>query len=598
MTSSQQRLERVTAHLQPENTAACPPRNKSDIAQHLLTTEESSFQDVVSNIKEWWQSPRWKHQTRPYTAEDVARLRSPVQGTYASGQMAKKAWAMFQDMASKGTFSHTFGSLDPVQVAQMAKYLTTIYVSGWQCSSTASTTNEPGPDLADYPYTTVPNKVDHLFRAQDFHARKQVEERSWMSREERASKPAVDYYRPIIADGDTGHGGITAVMKLTKLFIEKGAAGLHLEDQNGSSKKCGHMAGKVLVPTQAHIDRLVAARLQADIMKTETLIVARTDAEAATLLESNVDPRDHPFILGATNESLPALNDMLAAAQAKGASKSEQVAIMNTWADRAKLKLYKDVIIGAINSKPWPVTKKRASIERWTKAYGELSHAQAKSLAIELLGSASALPYWCMEKPRTREGFYRIEGGLEFCVTRARAYAPYSDLIWMETKKPGIKLAEAFASGVRRYFPHQLFAYNLSPSFNWDAAGMTEQDMANFQIQLGKLGFVWQFITLAGFHSNALAIDLFARDYSKRHILAYVQTIQRREREEKVETLTHQKWSGAEYVDTLTKTVTGGLSSTTALQHGNTEAQFAIGPTKSAVKLSKPTEEEFDTALS
>merc|ERR1719382_519783 len=275
---------------------------------------------------------------------------------------------------AKGTCSHTFGALDTVQVVQMAKYLTSVYVSGWQCSSTASTSNEPGPDVADYPYDTVPNKVDQLFKAQLFHDRKQFEARRRMSPEDRAKTLVVDYLNPIIADADTGHGGLTATMKLTKMFIENGAAGIH----------------------------------------TELVLVARTDAEAATMIDSNIDPIDHPHIKGATVKGVEPLFEAIK----KGTDKD--------WEERAGAMTYPDAVAKVLKSKG-------ADASKWLKDCLKMSLDDMKKAAA---GLGAGDVYFDWDCARSVEGYYRIKGSTDFCIQRAIAFAPYADCIWMETGKP------------------------------------------------------------------------------------------------------------------------------------------------------------------
>lgn len=502
-------------------------------------------------MKAWWATERYRFTQRPYTAEQAVALRGTVTCVPASNHTAKKMYALCRQRFNEGKYTHTFGALDTVQVVQMAKYLETVYVSGWQCSSTASSSNEPGPDFADYPANTVPNKVEQLFKAQQFHDRRQRFERTQMTEEERIANPPVDYYRPIIADGDTGFGGMTSVMKLIRMQVESGAAAVHIEDQKPGAKKCGHMGGKVLVPMREQYDRMVACRLQCDIMGTETFMICRTDASSATFIDSNIDPRDQPFVGGATNPNIGHLEDA-----------QDQTA----WLAQAGICRYTDAIANAMEA-----AGKGNLVAKWRSDSMAMAHSNARALATSL-GFGDV--FWCWDMPRSREGYYRVCGGTDYCAARAIVFAPVSDAVWMETSTPNIEEAREFSTLVHAKTPYLMLAYNLSPSFNWDAAGLDDNGIRDFQPALGALGFVWHFITLCGFHTNALHINEIAKEYAgPRGVLAYVQDVQREERRLGVETLTHQRWSGAQMCDNMLSVATGGRSSTSSL-HGATEGQF------------------------
>ncbi|RGE22554.1 isocitrate lyase [Leucobacter sp. wl10] len=416
---------------------------------------------------DWENDPRWEGVARDYRAEDVVRLRGRVQEEHTLARRgSEKLWTQLTSEGREGGYTNALGALTGNQAVQQVKAgLRAVYLSGWQVAADANLSGHTYPDQSLYPANSVPQVVRRINNA--LLRADQIEHAEGIQTVE-------DWLVPIVADAEAGFGGPLNAYELMKSMIAAGASGVHWEDQLASEKKCGHLGGKVLIPTQQHIRTLNAARLAADVAGVPSVIIARTDAEAATLITSDVDERDRPFITG----------------------------------------------------------------------------------------------------ERTAEGFYKTRNGLEPCIARARAYAPYSDLIWMETGTPDLELARSFAEGVKSEFPDQMLAYNCSPSFNWKQH-LDDATIAKFQRELGAMGFTFQFITLAGFHAlNSSMFDL-AHGYARDGMKAYVE-LQEREFADESRGYTatkHQREVGTGYFDAIS-TALNPDASTLALVGSTEEGQF------------------------
>ncbi|CCH59866.1 hypothetical protein TBLA_0C00500 [Henningerozyma blattae CBS 6284] len=538
-----------------------------------------SKEDIAS-IEKWWSSPRYMDLKRDHTSLDIVKHRGNLSlqnyTKYPSSFQADKLFNLVNSHFNEKKPLHTLGVIDPLQMSQLAKCkeIKVSYISGWACSSTlVGSTNEVSPDFGDYPYDTVPNQVERIFKAQQLHDRKYMLSNFNSSG---SKKEEVDYLKPIIADADMGHGGLTSVMKMAKLFAEKGAAGIHLEDQLMGGKKCGHLGGSVVVPTATHLSRLKATRFQWDLMGTNNLIIARTDSLNSRLLSSCVDPRDHAFIKGIINKNEKPLSDTIIDTQsAIDISKDDFAAIEENWYDKNKLYTYDEAVELQLSNEEFNQYKSlKAKLTNTKMDKNYFSIYEMREITRQVAPNKTVHFDW--DAPKTIEGHYMFNGCTEAAIQRSIAFAPYADLIWLETKTPDLNEATNFARKIHSVYPNTKLVYNLSPSFNWMENGFTPDTLKSFIWDLAKEGFVLQLVSLAGLHVDGVSFWELAKDFQYNGMKSYVDIVQRKEKEINCDILTHQKWSGAEYIDSIMNVVNNGSSSKTQSTTGSsyTESQF------------------------
>ena len=586
-----------------------------------------SFEKELAETAEWMSSPRFEGLTRLYTARQVVEQRGTIQDDYTIARTAADAlFARLKELFAAGKSITTFGPYSPGQAVAMKRIgIEGIYLGGWATSAKGSATEDPGADLASYPLSQVPDEAAPIVRALLTADKNQRFARSKMSEKERRASPEVDYRPFIVADADTGHGGDAHVRNLIRRFVEVGVAGYHIEDQKPGCKKCGHQGGKVLVPQDEQLKRLNAARFQLDIMKVPGIIVARTDAEAASLLDGRCDERDHPFILGATRIDLPSckvaslsvhkrfydlgikgikghllyrvpdsayeeafawlervgiMSAIKEAVEVHSADSNLDVgaaldrimaAMLEAWEVEAGLKTYGRAVAEAMAFHIDEGSTFEMTVDDWLDWSGHVSFPEAREKA----RSMGLNVIWDSELSRTPEGYYPIEGGIEYAISRSLHAAPFADIVWMETKTADLADAKRFADAIHAVYPEKMLTYNLSPSFNWDTTGMTEEEMNRFPEDIGKLGFVFNFITYGGHQVDGMAAEEFATALKQDGMLALAR-LQRKIRLVESPYRTPQTLVGGARLDGALMACTGRVSTTVAMGKGSTQVQHLI----------------------
>ncbi len=587
----------------------------------------ASFEQEVESTEAWFASPRFKGTVRVHTAREVVEQRGAIRQDYTVARTAAEGfWARLQELFSQGKCITTFGPYSPGQAVTMKKLgIEGIYLGGWATSAKGSMQEDPGPDLASYPLSQVPNEAAPIVRALLTADKNQFHTRARMSDEQRQATPEIDFRPFIIADADTGHGGDAHVRNLVRRFVEVGVPGYHIEDQKPGVKKCGHQGGKVLVSEDEQLKRLSAARFQLDIMGVPGLIVARTDAESATLLDGRADERDQPFILGATNTRLPTFRaavlamlrqyrkggiDELSGYLLYSVSEAEFAAadawleknglatvvagavaefkkkpvknvddaldkgfdkLVDAWQVEAGVKTYGEAVAEAMTFRASEGVQFPLTPAQWLEFAGKVGWYEAQEKA----RSMSIDVKWDCEHAKTPDGYYQVRGGLEYAIAKSLAAAPFCDILWMETKTADLHEAKKFAEAIHAKFPGKLLAYNLSPSFNWDTTGMSEDEMRHFADELGKLGFVFDFITYGGHQIDGLAAEEFASALKQDGMLALAR-LQRKFRLLESPYRTPQTLVGGPRADAGLSAISGRTATTKAMGKGSTQFQHLV----------------------